>query len=84
MIENGLRAVDRGANPVLMREGIEKAAKAISDYILKNSKKVESNQDIANVGCFMDSIMDASVFYTDHRLLFPFNYSLGNDSRIFI
>ena len=49
MIENGLRAVDRGANPVLMREGIEKAAKAISDYILKNSKKVESNQDIANV-----------------------------------
>ena len=31
MIENGLRAVDRGANPVLMREGIEKAAKAISD-----------------------------------------------------
>lgn len=42
------------------------------------------NQDIANVRCFMDSIMDASVFYTDHRLLFPFNYSLGNDSRIFI
>ena len=49
MIENGLRAVDRGANPVLMREGIEMAAKAISEYILKNSKKVESNQDIANV-----------------------------------
>ena len=40
MIENGLRAVDRGANPVLMREGIEKAAKAISVYILKNSKNI--------------------------------------------
>ncbi len=49
MIENGLRQVDRGANPVLMREGIEKAAKAVSDYILSVSKKVESSKDIANV-----------------------------------
>lgn len=49
MIENGLRQVDRGANPVLMREGIEKASKAIASYILDHSKKVESNQDIANV-----------------------------------
>ena len=50
MIENGLRQVDRGANPVLMREGIEKAAKAVSEYILSVSKKVESSKDIANVG----------------------------------
>lgn len=41
--------MDRGANPVLMREGIEKAAKAVSDYILSVSKKVESSKDIANV-----------------------------------
>ena len=40
MIENGLRQVDRGANPVLMREGIEKAAKAVSEYILSVSKNV--------------------------------------------
>jgi len=32
-----------------MREGIEKAAKAVSDYILSVSKKVESSKDIANV-----------------------------------
>ena len=49
MIENGLRQVERGANPVLMREGIEKAAKAVSEYILSVSKKVESSKDIANV-----------------------------------
>lgn len=49
MIENGLRQVERGTNPVLMREGIEKASKAVADYILEHSKKVESNQDIANV-----------------------------------
>ena len=49
MIENGLRAVERGANPVLMREGIEKASKAISEYILEHSKKVESSKDIESV-----------------------------------
>ena len=49
MIENGMRAVDRGANPVLMREGIEKASKAVAKYILDHSKIVESNQDIENV-----------------------------------
>lgn len=49
MIENGLRMVERGANPVLMREGIEKASKAISDYILDHSRKVESLKDIESV-----------------------------------
>ena len=49
MIENGLCQVDRGANPVLMREGIEKAAKAVSEYILSVSKKVESSKDIVIV-----------------------------------
>lgn len=49
MIENGLKQVDRGANPVLMREGIEMAAKEVSNYILNHSRKVESSQDIENV-----------------------------------
>ena len=49
MIVNGLKAVDKGANPVLMREGIEKAGKAVADVVLKNSHKVETNQDIASV-----------------------------------
>ncbi len=49
MIENGLRQVDRGANPVLMREGIELAAKAISENILSQSHKIEDSKDIASV-----------------------------------
>ena len=49
MIESGLRQVDRGANPVLMREGIEQAAQAISQYILDHAKKVEDSKDIASV-----------------------------------
>ncbi|MBQ0064773.1 MAG: chaperonin GroEL [Firmicutes bacterium] len=49
MIKNGLKKVEEGCNPVLMREGIETAAKAISNYLLSISKKVESNQEISNV-----------------------------------
>ncbi len=49
IINNGLSAVDKGTNPVLMRRGIEKAAKAISDHLLSKSKKIERYEDIADV-----------------------------------
>ena len=49
MIHGGLRAIDKGANPVLLREGIERAGKAVSEEILKQTRKVETNQDIASV-----------------------------------
>lgn len=49
MIVNGLKEVEEGCNPVLMREGIEKAAKEVSEYLLSISKKVDSSQEVANV-----------------------------------
>ncbi len=49
MIEDGLKAVEKGANPVLMREGIEKAAKEAAKIILESSRKVETSNDIASV-----------------------------------
>ncbi len=49
MIHQGIRAVDKGANPVLLREGIERAAKAVSEKILDRSRKIETSQDIASV-----------------------------------
>lgn len=49
MIHEGRRLVDKGANPVLLKEGIEKAAKAISDNILSHTRKLETNHDIASV-----------------------------------
>ena len=49
MIVNGLKAVDKGANHLIMREGIEKAGKEVADVVLKNSHKVETSQDIASV-----------------------------------
>lgn len=49
IIHKGLAAIDRGANPVLMRVGIDKAAKAISQHLIQQSKSIESSEDIANV-----------------------------------
>ena len=49
MIHNGFNAVDKGANPVLVRAGIDKAAKAVSENLLKTSKQVTTSADIASV-----------------------------------
>lgn len=49
MISNGLRQVEKGTNPVLMREGIEFVSKEVANHILNKSRKVETNTDIASV-----------------------------------
>lgn len=49
MIHKGFEAVDKGANPVFVRAGIEKASKAVGDELLKISKKITTSSDIANV-----------------------------------
>ncbi len=49
MIHNGFNAVDKGANPVLVRSGIDKAAKAVSNMLLDTSKKITTSADIASV-----------------------------------
>ena len=49
MISNGLKAVEKGANPVLMREGIETASKEVAKHILEKSRKIETSNDIAFV-----------------------------------
>ena len=49
MIHNGIKALDKGANPVLMREGIELATKEVSNQLLKKSKAINDKKDIASV-----------------------------------
>lgn len=49
MIHKGFEAVDKGANPVFVRTGIEKASKAVGDELLKISKKISTSDEIANV-----------------------------------
>lgn len=49
MIHKGLAFVEKGANPVLMREGIELASRKVSECLLNQSRKIETTQDIASV-----------------------------------
>ena len=49
MIHRGFKAVDRGSNPVLVREGIDLAGKKVAEKLLEMSRDVKTSQDIANV-----------------------------------
>lgn len=49
MIHRGINAVEKGANPVFVRLGMEKAGKAVAGELLKISKPVVSNEDIESI-----------------------------------
>ena len=49
IIHNGIACVENGANPVFLKEGMEKACKLISDKLLEKSRDVSSSKDIAQV-----------------------------------
>lgn len=49
MIREGLKNVAAGANPMILRKGIEKAVKMVVEEISKVSKSVDSKEDITNV-----------------------------------
>ncbi|PKK86299.1 MAG: molecular chaperone GroEL, partial [Tenericutes bacterium HGW-Tenericutes-8] len=49
MIHKGFKAVENGANPVLVREGIELASKEVAKKLLEKSRSVSTSEDIENV-----------------------------------
>ncbi|EOB8552584.1 chaperonin GroEL [Staphylococcus aureus] len=50
MIQEGLKNVTSGANPVGLRQGIDKAVKVAVEALYENSQKVENKNEIAQVG----------------------------------
>lgn len=59
MIKKGIKAINKGSNPVLMREGIETASKKVAEKILEKSKEVKTNSEIENVAAI--SAQDTSI-----------------------
>ena len=49
IMHSGVDCVEKGANPVFLKEGMEKAARLISDKLLEQTKIVTTSQDIAQV-----------------------------------
>ena len=49
MIHRGIAEVEKGANPVFLRNGMEKAGKAVAEELLKISRPIDTNEDIRSV-----------------------------------
>ena len=49
MVHEGLRSVTAGANPMSLKRGIDAAAAAVSEGLLKSAREVEERSEIANV-----------------------------------
>lgn len=49
MIREGLKNVAAGANPILLKRGIDKATEAVAKFIKEHSKKLSGREDIAHV-----------------------------------
>ncbi len=49
IIKEGLKNVAAGANPMIVRKGIQKAVDAAVEYIANNSQKINGKDDIARV-----------------------------------
>ena len=49
LIREGMKNVTAGANPMVVKKGIEKAVEAAAKDVVNNSKKVSGSEDIARV-----------------------------------
>jgi chaperonin GroEL len=49
IVRDGIRAVTSGANPMALKRGMDYAAEAIIDAVMKTSKRIQSREDIARV-----------------------------------
>ena len=59
MVHEGLRSVAAGANPMSLKRGIDLAAAAVSESLLKSARDVEERSEIANVATI--SAQDAKI-----------------------
>ena len=55
LVREGMKNVAAGANPMVLRKGVQKATDAAVDAIIKNSKKVSGTKDIARVAAVSSS-----------------------------
>jgi chaperonin GroEL len=59
MVQFGLRSVAAGANPMALKRGVDAAAAAVAESLLKSAREVEEQSEIANVATV--SAQDAKI-----------------------
>ncbi|WP_018130969.1 chaperonin GroEL [Effusibacillus pohliae] len=65
LIREGLKNVTAGANPMILRKGIEKAVRAAVEEIKKISKQVEGRENIAQVAAISAGDEEIGVLIAD-------------------
>ena len=55
LVREGMKNVTAGANPMVLRRGVQKATDAAVEAIVKNSQKVSGTKDIARVAAVSSS-----------------------------
>ncbi|WP_322168835.1 chaperonin GroEL [Acutalibacter caecimuris] len=55
LVREGMKNVTAGANPMVLRKGVQKATEAAVDAIVQNSQKVSGTKDIARVAAVSSS-----------------------------
>ena len=65
MIHSGLDAVEKGANPVMLREGIEIASKKVAEKLLDSARKIDSSAEIANVAAISSGSQEIGKIVSD-------------------
>src|SRR4029453_6589173 len=79
IVREGVKAVAAGMNPMDLKRGIELAVEAVVAALQKNSKKVTSNEEIAQIGT-ISANGDAEI----GRFLADAMKKVGNDGVITI
>ncbi len=59
MVAEGLRSVAAGANPIALKRGVDAAAAAVAEALLKSARDVEERSEVANVATI--SAQDAKI-----------------------
>ncbi len=77
IIEEGLKHVTAGVNPMYLKRGIEKAAKQVVDKIAEYSKPIKTSEEIAQI-----ATISANNDYEIGRLIAEAMDTVGNDGII--
>src|SRR4029077_10266762 len=59
MVTEGLRNLAAGANPIALKRGVDAAATAVADLLIKSAREVEERKEVAHVATI--SAQDAKI-----------------------
>lgn len=79
LVNEGVKLIDEGANPVHLKRGMDKALKAILEYLDRIAHKIQDHEELVSIGT-----ISANGDYLVGQLLASVIQKIGNDGIIHI